>query len=598
MKNVAVLGDPIEVVVDTPPLRASASDPPPASSEASGPIGWLDAHRIVSLVAALGLLWPAVIAWRDIVAAPLPGLATIVMAAAALVLACLLAAARTEAELERLDRWLLVLGLLILGAWAASNLSIGSGYTTDEAAFVHGAASLLLHGRDPYGANLLPSLAKFGVPPAFWTYTMNGGAVSTLGYPALPVLVTAPFVSVLGDGQAVVVAALLALALAAITAFAVLPRTWRALAVVMCVAYPALEGFAVAGLTVVLMLPALIVVADRWARVGEEGRLSNRDRVGAAALGLVLATSQLGWFIAPFLLVGIVLLRTPSLGGRTACKVASRYLGVAGITFLALNGPFIVWGPAAWWEGVLAPITQHALPYGQGLIGLTTFLRIGGGDLNAYTYAAGALYLALMLVFAARFRILARACFLLPVVALYASGRSLSEYWLVLAAPAVVSAVATDSNSLRAAAELAWPKRVRVRLPAKAVFPALFAPAVAFFALALLSPAPLSINILRTQLDRQGIAVAQLWVDVRNRSDTRLRPNFATNSTGQASSFWRILAGPAVLAPGADASYVLRATDLAPVTSGSGAFLLQAVTGSPRTISSSSLFRPPLQQSW
>jgi hypothetical protein len=202
----------------------------------------------------------------------------------------------------------------------------------------------------------------------------------------------------------------------------------------------------------------------------------------------------------------------------------------------------------------------------------------------------------LLVAFAARFRTLARACFLLPVVVLYASGRSLSEYWLVLAAPALISAVALDSASLRSAAELSWPRHLRLRLPARFVFPALFAPAAALLALALLTPAPLSLTILRDQLDAHRTAVAQLWVAVDNRSDQQLRPHFAINSTGQASAFWRIISGPATLAPGQEARYVLGATELDP--SVAGPFLLQAVTGSPRTISSSSVFRPSLQQAW
>jgi hypothetical protein len=116
---------------------------------------------------------------------------------------------------------------------------------------------------------------------------------------------------------------------------------------------------------------------------------------------------------------------------------------------------------------------------------------------------------------------------------------------------------------------------------------------VAFLAVALLTPAPLSLVVLRDQLDTHRTAVAQLWAAVDNRSGRQLRPHFAISSTGQASPFWRIVSGPATLAPGQQARYVLRATDLDP--SVAGPFLLQAVTGSPRTISSSSLFRPVLQ---
>jgi hypothetical protein len=156
--------------------------------------------------------------------------------------------------------------------------------------------------------------------------------------------------------------------------------------------------------------------------------------------------------------------------------------------------------------------------------------------------------------------------------------------------PAAIGAVAVDAASLRAAAQLAWPARLRVRLPARVALPGLFAPAAALLAIALMTPAPLSIRILRAELDREQSAAVRLWVTVRNRSGARLRPHFATNSTGQASPFWRIEVGPAVLAPGARAEYVLAASEVEPASAGT--FMLQAVTGSPRTISSSTPFTP------
>jgi hypothetical protein len=257
----------------TPVIRREPLAPAPeqsATSRARVPAGWLTLHRMVSLAAVLGLLWPEFKAWGDIISAPLPGVTTIVLTGATLALACLVAAAPTEEALERLDRWVLGLGLLVLTSWSAWGLRNSSGYSSDEAAFVHGAASLLLHGHDPYGANLTGSLARFGVPKIYWTYTMNGGSVSTLGYPALPMLVAAPFVALVGNGQAVAFAEVLVLLIAVVVTFLALPRPWRALAVLLCVGFPTLEGFAVSGLNVVLMLPALIVVARRSRRRDRE----------------------------------------------------------------------------------------------------------------------------------------------------------------------------------------------------------------------------------------------------------------------------------------------------------------------------------------
>ncbi len=85
-----------------------------------------------------------------------------------------LATASSGEELARLDRWLLGLGLLVLAAWTASRLNASPGYATDEASFEQGAASLLLHGHDPYGANLTSALAAFSTPSKYLTYTMIG----------------------------------------------------------------------------------------------------------------------------------------------------------------------------------------------------------------------------------------------------------------------------------------------------------------------------------------------------------------------------------------------------------------------------------------
>ena len=589
MRPLAARDQTVDVVA---PETLTAVPDPGAVSRPREHGGWLTAHRMVSLTAVLALLWPEFMAWNDVISAPVPGLTTIALTGATLVLACLIAAARTEDVLERLDRWLLVLGLLVLVALVGYGLRNSSGYSTDEAAFVHGAAAALLHGHDPYGTNLLGSLSKFGVPEIYWTYTMNGGVVSTLGYPALPVLVAAPFAAIFPNGQAVLFAEVLALLLAVGVTFAALPRRWRSLAVLLCVGFPILEGFAVVGLNVVLMLPALIVVARRWPRVGESGRLVRHDWLAAVALGLALCTNQLVWFIAPFILVAVLLMRTESLGARRACRITAAYGGIAAATFLALNAPFIVWGPSAWLRGVAAPLNQHAIPYGQGLIGLTAMLGLGGGAVDAYTYASAALYLALLVLFAIQFRTLARGCFILPVIALFAGGRSLSEYWLVLIAPTVIGALAADGAPLRAAAELRWPSRLRLRVPAKIVSPALFAPAVALLALALLTPAPLSLQVLGVQANRQDTAVIGLTVAVQNRTDTPLRPHFAINSTGQASPFWRIVKGPRVLGAESQAEYVLGVTDVDPAHA--GPFRLQAVTDTPRTISSSTVVRPRL----
>jgi uncharacterized membrane protein len=543
----------------------------------------------VSLVAAVGLFGPLLMAWGNIVAVPATGLAVVALTGATLLMICLVAAARSEAELQRLDRWLLVLGLLTLGAWAARKLQTSGASGTDEAAFVQGAARLLLHGHDPYGANLSSSLAAYGISPAFWTYTTNGGYVAALGYPAFPVLLTASFGGLVGTGQAAAIADLVLLAAACGVMYMALPTALRGLAVIVCVCFPALAGFALAGMTGTVMMVALLAVAYRWRSVGATGRLGRAGVLSAAALGFAASTNQLSWFIAPFLISGIYLQLRDGLGPRTATRLSAAYAGIAAGVFLVINAPFIAWGPGPWLDGVFAPLIQHGLPYGQGLIGLTLFARIGGGAMAFYTYAGGFLYLGLLAVYVRGFRALHRACFIFPVAAFYLSGRSLDLYWMVMVAVIVV-AVVTDAAPEIGRRTSTGPGAERTTRRRRVLQAAIFVPAAACLAIALATPAPLRLQILGARSNPATGTVRLLRVAVRNDSGRAIRPHFATNATGQATAFWSIRRGPAVLAPGAAATYVLTVGDVQSMPFNGQPFLLQAVTEAPVTVSSSPAF--------
>ena len=527
-------------------------------------------------------------------AVPTSGIAVIALSAGVLWLLCAFVTARDEVALERLDRWLLALALLVLASYSAAQLNGTPGFTTDEAAFEQQAAQLLLHGHDPYGANLLTSLSAFSVPSKYATYTTSGGMVSTLGYPALPVLIGSVFVKLTGGGQAVPIATVIALMVATVAMFRSLPSGWRGIAVIICVGFPALSEFALAGMNTIIMMAALVVVATRWSGIGEHGVLNRGDRLRALAFGLALSSNQLSWFIAPFLLLAIFLVRSGHLGHRRAAKLTAGFLALAAATFIVVNAPFIVWGPAAWLQGVLAPLTQHAIPYGQGIVGLALFLRVGGGALDGFSYAAGCTYIALLIVYGAYFRRLARCCFVLPTIALFISGRSLAGYWMMLIAVIVVSVLTSDDGAIHLAARIRPPRSWRwSRSAGKLVVPGLFVPAGIYLAIALGTPQPLNMRVLSATSESSLRSVWQLRIAVHNDSDQFLRPHFATNSAGQATAFWKVRSGPSGLAPHAAARYLLAAPDDGSVQPNGTPFLVVAVTDSPRTISSSAAFTQP-----
>ncbi len=243
---------------------------------------------------------------------------------------------------------------------------------------------------------------------------------------------------------------------------------------------------------------------------------------------------------------------------------------------------------------MLAPLTQHAIPYGQGIIGLTLFMRIGGGALEALTGAAGCVYIALLALYAVHFRRLARACFVLPTVALFMSPRSLSGYWMMLIAVILVSVVTSDDAALAGAWQLGQgARRSWLRRAPRIATAVLFVPAAACLAVAFGTPQPLSITVLSARSDTTLERVKQITVAVSNRTGVALRPHFATNAAGQATAFWVITSGPAVLGPRASASYRLSAPDVEAMQPNGTQFLVVAVSDTPRTISSTVPYAQP-----
>ncbi len=546
-------------------------------------------HRILSLLATLSLFGVAFASEGLAVQAPATGVVVASVFGAGLVLAASILLARTESALGRLDVCVLLLALLALAAWATVALYKNPAYGTDEAAYVQASAEMLLHGHDPYGANLLPALSQFRVPINFATYTLNGGIASTLAYPALPVLVLALFVKSVGSTQAAPIADIAILMVTAVVMFRLLPARSRALASLVPIGLPILPQGAISGLTSIMCVALLVPVAYRWTDVGTGGRLTRRHCWQAVALGLALSTQQLAWFVAPFLLLGIYLVRRPALGPARAARTGAAYGSVAAATFLVVNAPFMVWGFGAWFSGVASPLTQHAIPLGEGLVFLTLFLHIGGGSLARLNDAAAALYAGLLIIYGVRFRTLGRGCFVLAIIPFFISSRSLAEYFMMMVAVIVVSIATVDADRIATAHEigLSWrPARRWLAVTASVL------PAGGFLLGALTAQQPLTLNIVELLTNGQLQSVWRIRVVVHNRSGSTLSPHFSTNSLGYASAFWNAIKGPARLAPGATATYTLASPNLGSMSGLNSPFVLAAVTGSPQTVSDSSAYTP------
>lgn len=544
-------------------------------------------HRVIVIVAALSLLGPAFATWAGIIPLREAGLASIVLTAGSLAAVVGAAIVKSERSLRRIEVALVVLAGVALIAWTASVVVINPAYGTDEAAYEQFAAQLVLRGIDPYGRNLLSALREFQVPIQYATYTMSGGVVSTLGYPALPVLLAVPFVLMTHGVQSIPVADLASLVLAMLIGFFALPRRYRALSVVVVVGLPILFGYSIAGVNVTLALPFLVVVASGFTATGSGGTLRARGVAQAVCLGLAISVQQIAWFLLPFVLVAIWSARRRELDRRQSAAVLGRYAGIAGATFVIVNLPFIVLGPSSWLRGVLGPLVQHAIPYGQGLIDLPVFLGIGGGDLALYTLGALLLFAGLLLCFWRFFDILWRATFILPALVLFFPTRSLAEYWMTLILVWLVSLFAksprmtsrSDESNLVTKGS-GRPGKLRGLVPLAALVPG-----CGVLAFAVASPAPLAMKVIGFRTDGQFQRIWELSVEVANHSDASLMPHFAANSIGQMTPFWHRRSGPLVLGPHKVAKYLLVAPNVGSMPGITQPFQLDAVTAKPESIS-------------
>jgi hypothetical protein len=113
-----------------------------------------------------------------------------------------------------------------------------------------------------------------------------------------------------------------------------------------------------------------------------------------------------------------------------------------------------------------------------------------------------------------------------------------------------------------------------------------------FVALALLTSPPLSVTIKSVETNGQYRGIWRIQALVTNQSGATLSPHFATNASGYLTTFWNVLSGPRRLQPGQRALYTLVAPNTGSMPGVTQPFLLQVVTPSPQTISSSNLFTP------
>ncbi len=518
-----------------------------------------------------GLMWFAWADWMTYSAdiAFVPSLAVLLVAVSLMVMA-LAVVVRDERAQQRFDLLLLfgsVAIVTILGAVLASTRALG----TDEIALNQGSAIQLLHGVNPYTADLSFALHQFGV--GVGTLTLDGGVVSSASYPSLSFLLYVPAVAVLGlSSYAGVLVNLACWALAAVVLWRLTAPRMRAW-LPLFFALPVFFGPVTGGNLDTLYLPFLLIALFAWDRFGDPEEKSVARWIGPVALGIACAIKQNPWLLAPFLVVGVSI--EAHARGQDWRRVAARYIGLTAVPFLVCNLPFIIWGPASWLTRVLAPVGGNLIPAGVGPVDLIRAYGLGGGNLVLFSATALSALLAGVALFVWRYATLKRLLPLLPLAALFMASRSLTTYFAFS-----LPAIAVSAASVRSSARVqrgAWGLGV-----ARAVSLAGAGASLLFFVGALATPAPLRLSVIHTEVTSANLVTQ---VRVENISTQAISPHFVLAEGRDFRVPLDVVSGPPDLPASGSATYALATAQMLPSFATTGSYQIQAVSASPASMS-------------
>jgi uncharacterized membrane protein len=484
------------------------------------------------------------------------------------------------------------LGAVIVTALLPQSIEIStrSFYSTDSAAFDQVATRALLHGADPYVASMSGVAHLLRVPSHYWTYTVDGGHVTSFSYPAGSFLLSLP-ATALGIHMAVDWTDLVAWLVTIVLLFVLVPASLRWLAALVGL-MPFFLGSFTSGGTDAMFLPFLVIAVWRWDRYGRSDEPGLARWIGPISLGAACAIKQTPWFAVPMLVTGIAL--EARLRGSKPIGVSLRYLLTVLGVFAAVNLPFLAWHPRAWLHGTLIPLTGGLVADGQGLVTLATHGLTGGVDLNMLSLAGALAMVAGVAAFVAWYPQLKRVWPLLVTVPFFFSPRSLSSYLVDLFPIVIVAALSVDAVP-RAAIDhrptrrdlLARPSILVVALSCVGVVIATF--------MAFGSP-PLQLSVRGVVTSDAGTQLESVKVSVVNRTSVSIVPHFLVNAgTSQNyEGFW----APSKRAYAALGAHEAETITLYPATSTAaprrGArWLVEAYTSDPSWLSTSPLVTFP-----
>ena len=223
---------------------------------------------------------------------------------------------------------------------------------SDELAIDYYSAHIFLNHLDPYvDSNMYNALLSYHLQANSITPTLNGGAVTSLIYPGLIVLLFLP-VAALG-----------------LPAY-FMPYIFVVVLLALIYIYYEKKGFrAGSPILAALMLVMLVLVGDAYLGVVDSIWVfflslsfifRKKPWVSGLFFGLAVSTKQIPAIIFPFML--FLVFKETGSKYRNAL-----YFFIAGAaSFLATNAPFIIMGPGVWFHHIISAVNQKIIGAGIG----------------------------------------------------------------------------------------------------------------------------------------------------------------------------------------------------------------------------------------
>ncbi|NNN21057.1 MAG: hypothetical protein HKL80_03540, partial [Acidimicrobiales bacterium] len=233
-------------------------------------------------------------------------------------------------------------------------------------------------------------------------------------------------------------------------------------------------------------------------------------------------------------------------------------------------------------DGMLTPVASHAIPAGQGFIGLSIFLGLGGGSLTIYTYVELAVLLLALITLVGFYEHVKPLVFLVPSIVLFFASRSFGSYLITLIPAALIAAATIERIQVM---------RLKIRWRFTTVGAAVLL-LTGLLAYNIMTPRPLNIAIVSVHTTGELQTIDEITISITNNLNSYLNPVFTIQEAGTTTAAWHIASGGPDVGPNGSTIMTITAPNFYAMPGIGGGFQVVAYTDQPATVSVSPVFRP------